>query len=346
MTRSLASDNFAGAHPRILAALAEANTDHAMAYGQDRWSQLARERLRTLLGSDTAEVLFVFTGTGANILGLQTLIKPYSAILCADSAHIIVDESTAPEAFLGCRIQPLPARNGKISPREIAATLHARGVEHHAQPMVVTVSQTTELGTVYSLEELRELCSFCHAHGLRVHVDGARIANACAATGASLHDMVVGTGVDVLSFGGTKNGMLFGEAVVVLDPSLQPDLRFLHKRSMQLASKMRFVGAQFAALLSDDLWLANARHANSMATLLAQEVRRRPSLEIVGTVEANAVFVRMPRHLIAPLREEIFFWIWNEAEGIVRWMTSFDTTREDIELLMRTYDACLAAGAP
>jgi len=328
--RGLASDNFAGVHPRVLDRIAACNRGHARAYGEDGLTARARASFSRLFGQEVT-THFVFNGTAANNTALMAFARPYGAVLCADVAHLCNDESTAPERFLGMRLVPLRSRQGKV---EVAALEEALGRGHgvHAVvPVALTLTQPTELGTVYTLEELRRLVDLAHGRGLGVHVDGARIGCAVASLGLSLREMLLESGVDVLSFGGTKQGMLCGEAVVFLRAGLGGDFPYWQKHAMQLASKMRFLSAQFEALLEDDLWVENGRHANAMAQRLLGAVRGLPRVEVLYPVEANAVFARIPPALIAPLQQATFFWPWDERAGTVRWMCAFDTAPEDVD---------------
>ncbi|WNG58226.1 low specificity L-threonine aldolase [Archangium gephyra] len=327
--RGFASDNNAGIHPTILEAIARANVGHALAYGGDPWTERAVAKFREHLGSHV-DVHFVFNGTGANVLGLSTLLKPYHAILCAESAHINVDECGAPEKATGCKLVDIPTPDGKLTPALVEPRIRGLGDQHHVQPRVISISQSTEMGTVYTPEEIRALADLAHRHGMYLHMDGARISNAAAALGVPLRAITTDCGVDVLSFGGTKIGLMLGEAVVVFEPKLAPDFRFLRKQGMQLASKMRFVAAQFEALLTDDLWLKSARHANAMAALLAREVSSVPRVRITRATQANGVFATLPKELIPRMQEHAFFYVWDESISEVRWMTSFDTTEEDV----------------
>lgn len=342
--RQLASDNFAGVHPRILERLAACNRGHARAYGDDDVTARARAAFSRLLGREVA-AHFVFNGTAANNLALMAFAKPYGAVVCSDVAHLCNDESTAPERVLGMRPLPVPSRDGKIDPAALREVLGRGHGVHAVRPVALTLTQPTELGTVYSLAELRALCEAAHAHGLGVHVDGARIGCAVAALGAPLAELVAGAGVDALSFGGTKQGMLFGEAVVFLEPGLGAEFPYWQKHTMQLASKMRFVSAQFEALLEQDLWIENGRRANEMARLLERSVRGQPGVQVVYPVQANSVFARIPPELIEPLQRETFFWPWDERAGVVRWMCAFDTEREDVERFTATLAAALARRA-
>jgi len=327
--RSFASDNNAGIHPEIIKAIALANEGHVVGYGADPYTRSMVHKFREQFGTDS-EVFVVFNGTGANCLSLQVLTKSYHAVICAASAHIYTDECGAPEKFTGCKLIPIETSDGKLTVDMVRHAYHGIGDEHHVQPKVVSITQCTEMGTVYQPDEIRALARFAHEHDMYLHVDGARIANAAASLGQTLRQATRELGVDVLSFGGTKNGIMGGEAVVFFQPSLSADFLFLRKQAMQLASKMRFVSAQLAALLTNDLWLANAQHSNRMAKLLEGEVSRIPQVKIVYKVEANGVFAKLPRAAIARIQERYFFYIWNEEESVVRWMCSFDTSEDDV----------------
>lgn len=330
--RGFASDNNAGVHPRVMDALRAANEGHAVAYGDDVYTEAAVRLFRERFG-EGAEVFFVFGGTGANVAALAAVARPYHAVVCAATAHVNVDECGAPERFTGCKLLALQTPDGKLSPARIEPLLAHLGDQHHAQPRVVSVSQPTELGTVYAVGELSRLAEFAHRHGMLLHVDGARLSNAAAHLGASLKEMTADAGVDVLSFGGTKNGMMYGEAVVLFDPALAADFRFVRKQCAQLPSKMRFVAAQFAALLEDDLWLRTAAHANRMARLLEAELGGIPRVRLTQPVESNAVFVALPEGAVARVRERFFFYVWDAQTSEVRLMCSFDTTEEDVREL-------------
>ncbi len=327
--RSFASDNNAGVHPEILEALASANRGHVVAYGDDPYTGSAIKKFEEHFGPDIA-VFFTFNGTGANVLGLQALTRSFQSVLCSDYAHIYTDECGAPEKHTGCKLIPLPHQDGKITLDSVRHAYHGIGDQHHSQPRVISITQCTEMGTVYRPEEIQALAQFAHEHGMFLHVDGARIANAAASLDQNLRQASCDLGVDVLSFGGTKNGILGGEAVVFFQPKLGQDFLYLRKQSMQLASKMRFIAAQFEALLTNDLWRRSAEHANRMARLLEEEVSRIPGVRVVWKVEANGVFVQIPRHSIEKIKQHYFFYMWIEEESIVRWMCSFDTTEEDI----------------
>ncbi len=325
--RGFASDNAAGVHPKVLAAIQAVNEGHALAYGEDPVTARARMAFDRLFGRPVA-THFVFNGTAANNLALLAFAKPHGAVLCSEVAHVWADESTAPERTLGMRLRPVRTVDGKMDPVALEAVLGQGHGVHGALPVALTLTQPTEVGTVYTREELRALLDVAHGHGLGVHVDGARLGCAVAALGVDPAELL--DGVDVLSFGGTKQGMLLGEAVVFLNPSLGNDFPYWQKCTMQLASKMRFVAAQFEALLAEELWIANARHANAMAARLEAAVRDVPGVSLAYPRQSNAVFARIPPAAIAPLQAETFFWPWDEAEGIVRWMCAFDTTEADI----------------
>jgi len=329
LARSFASDNNAGVHPVILDAIAAANRGHVVGYGDDPFTESAIATFRKHFGRDV-EVFFVFNGTAANVLGLRALTESYHAVLCAEAAHIYTDECGAPEKFTGCKLIPIAAPDGKLTVESVQSAYHGIGDQHHVQPKVIAITQATEMGTLYKPDEIKALARFAHDHNMYVHMDGARIANAAAALGQSLREATRDLGVDVLSFGGTKNGLMGAEAAVFFNKKLADNFLYIRKQGMQLASKMRFIAVQFEALLKNDLWLKSARQANRMARLLKQEVKSIPQLEIVYPVEANGVFVRIPREAIAKIQKQYFFYVWNEEQSVVRWMCSFDTTEEDI----------------
>ena len=329
-TRSFASDNSAGVHPSVMAALSEANDGHALAYGNDRWTTAAIGRFRDLFGGG-CEVLMVWGGTGANNVALASMLGPAQAVVCTEGSHINVDETGAPERILGAKLIDVPTEDGKLRPEQVEALAHAIGVEHHAQPGVVSITQSTELGTLYSADEIGALADVAHGHGMTLHMDGARIANAAVALGTDVRSFTGDVGVDVISFGGTKNGMMYGEAVVYLDAALARSARYLRKQVTQLPSKMRFISAQFSALLTDDLWLRSAANANAMAARLHGRVHDVAGVELGGPPAVNSLFPRLPKDAIERLRAWSFFYDWDPAAQQVRWMTSFDTTEEDVE---------------
>jgi threonine aldolase len=327
---SFASDNHAGVHPDVMDAIVGANVGYAAAYGDDSVTAAAASAFRRHFG-ESAEVFPVFNGTGANVVGLQTMLRPFEAVVCAATSHINVDECGAPERFLGSKLLDVETPDGKLTPELVDAAVWGIGDPHHVQARVVSITQSTELGTVYSLDEIRAISSWAHARDMVVHLDGARISNAAAALGVGLGELGASAGVDVLSYGGTKNGALGAEAVVVLRPELAASMPYVRKQSMQLASKMRFVSAQLVALLDDDLWLRNAQHANAMAARLAAAVEGAPGITVTNDVHANAVFAVLDRSVTAALQQEFAFYVWNEATGQVRWMTSWATTESDVD---------------
>lgn len=328
--KSFGSDNHSGIHPDILKAISEANVDHDLAYGDDQITQQAITKFKQLFGSDNIDVYFVLNGTGANILSLKTLTRSYNAVISASTAHINVDECGAPEKATGCKLLTIETEDGKLTPELIRQQLHGFGFQHHSQPKVISISQTTELGTCYTADEIRAIADLAHQYNMYLHVDGSRLANAIAFSGISAHDMITSTGVDVLSFGGTKNGMMIGEAVVFFNPELSADAQYERKQLSQLYSKMRFVAAQYCAYLSNDLWLKNATHANSMAQLLASKINDINEIDIIQKVESNGVFAKIPHSMIEKLMSEYFFYMWDEARDEARWMCSFNTTKEDV----------------
>ena len=331
--KGFASDNNSGVHPRIMQALAEANHGHCVAYGDDPYTRSAVGQFKELFGE--CEVLFVFNGTGANVLSLQAMTQPFNSVICTETAHIHVDECGAPERFTGCKVLSNFTADGKLQISDVARHMHGIGFEHHAQPRVVSVTQATEMGTVYTVDELRKMADYAHSNGLLLHVDGARVANAAAYLDVSFKEMITETGVDILSFGGTKNGMMYGEAVVILNPALSDNFKYIRKQGMQLASKMRYISAQFAEYLKDGLWLENARHSNSMAQLLCKEVQAL-GIKITQKVEANEVFAILPPQSIEALQREFFFYVWNAPLNEVRWVCSWDTTQDDVERFVET----------
>jgi threonine aldolase len=326
--RSFGSDNQAGAHSAVVRMMARANEGDAVAYGGDLWTERACAEIQALFGA-RGGVFLVLTGTAANVLGLSLLLRPYEGVICPRSAHLNVDECGAPERILGAKLLTVATPDGKLTPTLIARKLGDRGDVHRVQPRVVAISQVTEYGTCYTLEELRVLGAFCRSGGLRLYADGARLANAAAWLDCSLADLAAP--MDVLSFGGTKNGAVGAEAVVVMAEELVADGAFLRKQQMQLASKMRYVGAQFLGLLEDQLWLRNASHANLMARRLADGVRGVPGVELWQEVQSNAVFASLAPDHIERLQRDGGFYVWDEAAHVVRWMTAFDTTGADVD---------------
>lgn len=326
--RSFASDNNAPIHPDIMAALASANTNHVVAYGSDPYTERATARLREVLGAHA--VHFVFTGTAANVLCIQAMTRPFNAVLCAATAHLNVHECGAPERLTGCKLIDIHTPDGKLRVSDVENRLHALGDEHEAQPRVISITQCTEYGTVYTRDEIKALAAFAHTNNLLLHMDGARLSNAAAHLGCTLRELTKDCGVDALSLGGTKNGIMGGEAVVFFDPALEENFKFYRKQFMQLASKMRFLSVQMETLFGGDLWLRNARHANAMARILSERIRGLPGVELTQNTEANAVFARLPKALVEPLKKEYFFYVVDPVRSEARWMTSFDTSEEDV----------------
>ncbi len=328
-TKGFGSDNFSGVLPEVFRALEAANTGHEHSYGEDRYTEKAVGDFKQLFGEDI-EVYFVYNGTGANILSLSAFSQSYHAVVCAETAHINVDECGAIEQQTGCKLLTVATPDGKLTVDLIRRHIHDFGNQHAAQPRMISLTQCTELGTLYTPEELRTICDYAHSHGMYVHMDGARLANAVATLGCSPARITKEAGIDVLSFGGTKNGMMFGEAVIFFTKPTIKEVKYVRKQAMQLHSKSRFIAAQFSAVLQDDLWLKSAAHANAMARRLAKEASRIPGVEIIREVQGNEVFARIPREHIERLQEACFFYVWNEANAEVRWVCSFDTTEDDI----------------
>jgi threonine aldolase len=328
--RTFASDNWSGIHPDILAAIVAANGEHVRSYGEDPVTAEAVAHFKRHFGAD-AEVFFAFNGTGANVVGLQSLLRPFEAVICAQTAHIYVDECGAPERFLGSKLIPVATPDGKLTPELVEAAAIGVGDEHHVQPRVVSITQATELGTSYRVDEIAALSRWAHDHAMLLHLDGARLSNAAAFLGVGLGAFGSSAGVDVLSYGGTKNGAMGAEAVVSFQPPEESSLRYIRKQSMQLASKMRFVAAQFNALLKGDLWRTNAGHANAMARRLAEGMARVDGVTVAHPIESNGVFAVLPPAVTRAVQEEFPFYVWDEATSVVRWMASFDTTEQDVD---------------
>lgn len=327
--RSFGSDNHSGVCPEAMEAIARANNGHALAYGDDEITLRLTALFQREFGP-TASPYLVFNGTGANILCLDALCRSYHAVVCAETAHINVDECGAPQRAIGCRLLPVATADGKLTPELVLTQLHGFGFEHHSQPRAISISNPTELGTLYTPDEIKALADLAHSHGMYLHVDGARLANAAAALGCSLREITTDCGVDAVSFGGTKNGMMCAESAVILNPALDTDLRYRRKQLTQLASKMRFMAAQFEAYLTDGLWLRNAQHSNAMARRLEEAVRKVDGVEVVYPVQANSVFAHLPREVWQRLQQSHFFYDWDFDADVVRWMCSFDTSAEDI----------------
>ncbi|NMC37853.1 MAG: aminotransferase class V-fold PLP-dependent enzyme [Bacteroidales bacterium] len=328
--RGFASDNNAGVHPHILSEITRINEGHTLGYGSDEFTDHAKALFREILGTET-ETYFVFTGTAANVLGLSSIARSWNSVITASSAHIEEDECGAPEKFIGCKVLTVDTPDGKITPRLVERHMHGFDFEHHSQPRIISITQATEMGTVYTAAEVGILADFAHSHGMYLHMDGARIANAAVSLDLPFRAFTTDAGVDVLSFGGTKNGMMYGEAVCFLREGISRDFKYIRKQGMQLASKMRYISAQYIAYFRDGLWKECASHSNSMARLLEGKIRSFSELRITQPVEANGIFVVMPGNLAEKLRKTYFFYPWDESISEYRLMTSWDTTVEDID---------------
>lgn len=334
-SKSFASDNNAGIHPSILQAIQLANQGHCVAYGDDVYTEAAEKALQDTFGKNVCS-LFVYNGTGANITGLSCISHSFSSIITPETAHIECDECGSVEKIIGCKIQTVPTTLGKLHPSQIESFKHLQGVEHHSQPEVVSITQSTELGTVYSVQEIQNICQIAHQNNMLVHMDGARIANAAIFLGKTLKEITFDAGVDVLSFGGTKNGMAYGEAVIFASQKIAAFGRFYRKQTTQLASKMRYIAAQFLAYLDDDLLYCNANHANEMAQYMAKQTRNiLPQIEITKPIESNALFVKIPNDIAKKMQEISFFYPWDISSMEYRWMTSYDTTKQDIDQFLQ-----------
>jgi threonine aldolase len=339
--KTFASDNYAGVHPEIMDALIQANKDHAAAYGADEYTARAIAQFKNYFGQDI-EVFFVYNGTGANVLGLQSLVHSFNSILCAELAHINVDESTAPEKFIGCKLIPVASTHGKIFPAEIEQKIIRLKDQHHPQAKVISISQSTEYGAVYAIEEIKAIAALARKYNMFLHMDGSRLANASVSLKQDFAAFTRDAGVDVLSFGGTKNGMMFGEAVIFFNPSQAENFKYIRKQGMQLHSKMRFIGAQFERLLRDNLWKKTAAHSNAMAKYLEQQLLTISPIKITQPVEANVVFAIMPPPVITEVQKHYFFYVWNEQTSEVRLMCAFDTIKEEIDdFIEKVRSACL-----
>jgi len=329
-----ASDNTAGVHPLIMDEIRSANNGHTIGYGYDRFTEEAMALFKEQLGSET-ETFFVFTGTAANVLSLSGVTRSWNSVITASTAHLEQDECGAPEKFTGCKVLTVDSADGKISPGSVEKHMHGFDFEHHSQPKVISITQSTEMGTVYTQEEIKEIADFAHRHGLLLHMDGARIANAAVSLDLPFKTFTTDAGVDILSFGGTKNGMMFGEAVCFLKSGLSGDFKYIRKQSMQLASKMRFISAQYIAYFRDDLWKKCASHSNTMASVLAEKISSVKGITITQPVQANGVFVIMPPQVAEKVCRKYFFYPWNEKTSEYRIMTGWDTSEEDIGGLVK-----------
>ena len=328
--RSFASDNNSGIHPLILESVVNSNLDHCVGYGDDDYTREANKCFGSVFGEDITP-FYVFNGTGANVIALQAATKTFNSIITAATGHINVDECGSPVKFTGCILKEISTSNGKLTPELIKSKLSGFGDQHHSQPKVIYISQTTEMGTVYTQQEIKEICNLAHEFDMYVHMDGSRLANACAYLGVGMRELTRDCGVDILSLGGTKNGMMMGECVISFKPKLTENLKYYRKQSAQLYSKMRYVSAQYIAYLKNNLWLENASHANNMAFLLANLIRDVPNVELTQKVESNSIFLTMPREMINKVRQNYFFYVWNEDKNEIRLVCSWDTKEEDVK---------------
>ena len=330
MKRGFGSDNHSGISPEVLKAIANANVDHALAYGDDEYCARVEQLFKQHFGNQ-AVVSFVFNGTGANTMAIDAMVRSHEAVVCAETAHVNVDECGAPQRIVGCRLLTVDTPDGKLTPELVKTRLHGFGFEHHSQPKAITITQSTELGTLYTINEIKALADLAHEYGMYLHVDGARLANAAVALNCSFKEMTTDAGVDVVSFGGTKNGLMIGESVVFLNPELAKDYKYRRKQGLQLCSKMRFLAVQFEAYFNNDLWRRNAEHSNRMAQLLYNAVKDIPQVKVMYPVQVNGVFVKLPRNVWTELQKQYFFYDWDIDNDVVRWMCSFDTTEQDVE---------------
>ncbi|MDY6915688.1 MAG: low specificity L-threonine aldolase [Candidatus Cloacimonadota bacterium] len=328
--RGFASDNNSGAHPRIIEAMQKINIGHTIGYGDDQYTKQAKELIKMYFG-EKAESFFVYNGTAANVLSLKAMTNSFNSVICAETAHINVDECGAPEKFTGCKLLSVETEDGKLTPEIIKKHLHGFSFEHHSQPKVVSITQSTELGTVYTAEEIKKMADFLHKKNMLLHIDGARLSNAAAYLGKNFTEITADVGADAVSFGCTKNGGIFGEVIIFFRKELAENFKYYRKQGMQLASKMRFIAVQYIELLKDGLWKDLAEHSNKMAQNLAERVEQIPEIQITQKVQSNGVFAIIPPEIIPKLQKEYFFYMWDETQNEVRWMTSFDTKIQDIE---------------
>ncbi|MDD5570161.1 MAG: low specificity L-threonine aldolase [Bacteroidales bacterium] len=329
-TRMFSSDNIAPVHPKVMKALQDINVNHCIAYGEDPYSESAIKKFKEIFG-DNIDVYFVFNGTAANVLSIANITNTYNSVICSEVCHLNLDECGAPEKYTGCKLIPLPTPDGKIRVEQFHKYMFSFGFEHQSQPKVITITQTSVYGTVYAIDEIKKITGFAHKNNMLVHMDGARISNAAVALNCGFKEMTVDAGVDVLSFGMTKNGLMYGEAVVFFDKKMSENFKYIRKQGSQLASKMRYIAVQYETILSNNLWHENAKKANAMAKLLFEKIKDFKEIKVTQKVEANAVFAVLPAEVIEKIQKEAFFYIWDDTKSEIRWMTSFDTTEEDIE---------------
>ena len=329
MKRGFGSDNHSGISPEVVKAIADANVEHALAYGDDEYCVRVEKLFKQHFG-EQAVVSFVFNGTGANTMAIDAMVRSHEAVICAETAHVNVDEFGAPQRIVGCRLLTVDTPDGKLTPELVMTRMHGFGFEHHSQPKAITITQSTELGTLYTISEIKALAKLAHEHDMYLHMDGARLANAAVALSCTFKEMTTDAGVDVVSFGGTKNGLMIGESVVFLNHELAKDYKYRRKQGLQLCSKMRFLAVQLEAYFKDELWRRNAEHSNKMAQLLYNKVKDIPQVKVVYPVQVNGVFAQLPRTVWTELQKQYFFYDWDLDKDVVRWMCSFDTTEEDI----------------
>ena len=328
--RSFGSDNNSGVHPRIMDAIVESNSNHAIGYGDDDWTRKAEMAMQSLLQSKSIKPYFIFNGTGANVIALQACVSSFHSIICATTAHIAVDECGAPTKLTGCALKEIETKDGKLTPELVLPYLHGFGVEHHSQPKVIAISQTTEMGTVYTPQEIKQLAELAHRNNMYLFVDGTRLSNACDTLDVSLKELTIDCGVDIFTLGGTKNGLMMGEALIALRPELENNLMFYRKQTCQLYSKMRYLSAQFIPYINENIWLENAHKSNSSAQQLASAMTKIKGIEITQKVESNAIFFILPKKITDKLREHYFFYDWDESRNEMRIVCSWDTTEKDI----------------
>lgn len=328
--RGFASDNNAGIHPDILKEIATVNTGHVTGYGSDIYTEQACNVFKEQLGNQT-ETFFVFTGTAANVLGLSGILRSWNSIITASTSHMEGDECGAPEKFIGCKVLVVDSPDGKINPQLIEKHMHGIDFEHHSQPKAVSITQCTEMGTVYTASEIKAIADYAHSRNMLLHMDGARIANAAVSLNLPFKSFTTDAGVDIVSFGGTKNGMMFGESICFLRSGLSKDFKYLRKQGMQLASKMRYISAQYIAYFRNDLWKANASNANAMAKLMGERLKEVPEITVTQMVQSNGIFVIMPHEVAENIKKHYFFYPWDEKRSEYRLMCSWDTKKEDIE---------------
>jgi threonine aldolase len=336
---SFASDNYAPAHPKAIEKISQVNQNHLPAYGNDPFTQAAQDLIKNHLKSPMAEVFFVFNGTGANVIAIENVVQSFNSIICAETAHINVDEGGAPEKILRTKLVDLPTKDGKLTPDLIKPLFTRIGDEHTSQPKLISITQSTEMGTLYQPKEIKALADFAHENNAFLHIDGARLSNAAASLNVGFDEITTACEVDLLSFGGTKNGLLGAEAVVIFDPALAKNTSWIRKSNMQLASKHRFLAAQFLALLEDDLWKTNANNANQMAQRLRNAISENKKIRITQDTQANAVFAILDKYDIEKLQKDFHFYVWNEKTHEVRWMCSWDTTTSQVDEFAKAINA-------